>query len=371
MKALKKRFCIVLGVINIVFLVCILVLAMILNEISGSLESQNIVERWVVDDTRSSQFSLFFSENLDTSLNDIYTLRQSIDDGLVEASISAPTENGRVFIDAYSSEKQFYASSTRKDYTPTASVTATLTGGDFFLFHPLKMLSGSYYLHDSLMKDRILIDENLAWQFFGSSNAVDMPIKINGLYFYVAGVFEVPDDDETSFVYGEKPRIFLDYNFFTDENYQNENIISSYEICIPDPVKNFATNILDEKIFFDENEYALVENSARYDLFNLTDYFFDGGVNAAVTKSITYPYWENAARISTSKASKFAGFIAILAVVPILSLLFGIVMLWVKRKAIWKFIFDKIKLIYIKLKPRFKHRNMLIIKKLHKKKGED
>ena len=38
-----------------------------------------------------------------------------------------------------------------------------------------------YYLPDAVMKDQILVDENVAWQLFGSSNVAGKTVSIGNL----------------------------------------------------------------------------------------------------------------------------------------------------------------------------------------------
>ncbi len=75
-------------------------------------------------------------------------------------------------------------------YSDRASITARAfgVGGDFFTFHPLKLLSGSYFDGEDLNKDGVVIDENVAWQLFGSNNVAGMYVEINGVQYPVRGV---------------------------------------------------------------------------------------------------------------------------------------------------------------------------------------
>ena len=52
------------------------------------------------------------------------------------------------------------------------SVSAKAIGvaGDFFLFHPLKLLDGSFFSGSDVMQDYVVIDEDMAWQLFGSND---------------------------------------------------------------------------------------------------------------------------------------------------------------------------------------------------------
>ncbi|MDE7308225.1 MAG: hypothetical protein K2N61_06095 [Lachnospiraceae bacterium] len=58
--------------------------------------------------------------------------------------------------------------------------TAYSVGNNFFLFHPLQLLSGGYINTKNVMKDYIFLDEEAAWRLFGSSDIAGMYAYING-----------------------------------------------------------------------------------------------------------------------------------------------------------------------------------------------
>lgn len=60
-------------------------------------------------------------------------------------------------------------------------------GGNFFDFHPIRLLSGNYISPDDLMKDRVLLDEDTAWLLFGGTQLEGLSFKIDGVPFVVAG----------------------------------------------------------------------------------------------------------------------------------------------------------------------------------------
>ena len=49
-------------------------------------------------------------------------------------------------------------------------------------------MSGSYFDGEDLYKDGVVIDENVAWQLFGSNNVAGMYVEINGVQYPVRGV---------------------------------------------------------------------------------------------------------------------------------------------------------------------------------------
>jgi hypothetical protein len=67
-------------------------------------------------------------------------------------------------------------------------------GGDFFLFHPLRLLSGGYITGEDLMHDRVVLDEELAWKLFGGSDVAGLTVTISDKPYLVAGVVRREED---------------------------------------------------------------------------------------------------------------------------------------------------------------------------------
>ena len=72
--------------------------------------------------------------------------------------------------------------------------SAIAVGGNFFDFHPIRLLNGTYLAESDLMKDRVLLDEDLAWLLFGGTDLQGMPMEINGVPFVVGGVVQREQD---------------------------------------------------------------------------------------------------------------------------------------------------------------------------------
>lgn len=316
MDDIKKQRYKFIAAVNAISIVGLAVMLIILFNLKSALPSQLAAERWNSSDERFAQVSLFYSETNRTDLNNIYTMRVNIEKKLAENSVEAASPDARMWIDAFSAPMALSVSSQRSDYTVTADANCFATGGDFFKFHPLKLLSGCYYSDEDLMQDRVILDNDLAWQLFGSYDIQGMTVVINGQRFYIAGVI-LPDDDTASeYARGETPVMYMSYTAAERLTEGNPPLITSYEVCLPDPVTGLAENIVRDVSGADDKNIRIVNNTERFSLKSLWKRTFDGGKSAAEFYPMAYPFWENAARITEERASDtFAAALAF-AVIP-------------------------------------------------------
>lgn len=343
----RKKLYIILAVINGAAIILAAVLWAVFTSVTGRLSSQQAAKRWSKE--RYSQLSVFYDNSAGINIDGVYTMRAEIEKKLTENSVSQENPMGRLWFDAYSAQSTLTVQSPREDYKVSADAIVTATGGDYFLFHPLKLLSGAYYAPDELMQDRVIIDYNLAWQLFGSKDADGMTVLINGTRYYVAGVVEPDQDKASEYVYGTKPHIYMSYDALK-RIYSGADVpVTTYEVCLPDPVTGLAAKIVDDVNTVDDTLCEIVENSARYDILRLYKIAFDGGKRAVVDKSIVYPFWENAARMTEENAAVLLVWISAAVLVPILTALYFIGMLIHRRKRIWAFIKDKLTWLFDKL----------------------
>ena len=157
--------------------------------LQNSLPDQNAAARWSKNHD-VAQISIFFTEDQKITEDSVKELAWKLTQALTEQAIGKDEKksSGRELVMAYSAEGQITLNREGK----TLTVNAVGVGGDFFLFHPLTLLSGQY-LNTSLdMKDGIVLDEDTAWQLFGSSNIVGQTVEIGGLPFYIRGVVKKP-----------------------------------------------------------------------------------------------------------------------------------------------------------------------------------
>ena len=292
------------------------------------LQSQYEYKRWRGEnELEFSQVSCFVPVGQGVSKADIYTFRSAMLTKLTEASIATdPTP----FTDAWS------CSGTMKVFSDKASGTASVTavGGDFFDFHPLTLVSGHYISDDTLMKDEVVLDRELAWFLFGSDEVVGLMFNAAGVQVTVAGVVERETDSSSSKAYTDGMGLFMNYDTYCDiyNGLTGGDIVAKdlgyvsgagtaitcYEIVLPNPVKNFAINAVKDK--FPIGSGVIYENTGRFSVAKLFPLVFKLG-SRSVQKGVPYPYWENAALYAESKASYLMVLGTALIVFPALLLL--------------------------------------------------
>jgi hypothetical protein len=161
---------------------------------------------------------------------------------------------------------------------------------------------GSYLSRDDLMKDRVLIDEALAWRLFGATGLTGFEVRMQGKVndktfdqiFIIAGVISRDNDFASLRTHTDEFGLFMDYNALmalTD----GEVEISTYELVMPDPISGFAYNSFSEAI--SDQRVHIVENSTRFSLGNSFSLLGSFGQHSIRNDNIALPYWENAARI--------------------------------------------------------------------------
>ncbi len=279
-----------------------------LHRVRNALITQSAAKAWRGEsEMRFAQLSVFLpNDNLATE-DDVRSFRQALDSALVTASLEAP-EGGSLCDDAYSGT----ASLTVQNGKKSVSVKTVGVGGDFFLFHPLRLISGSYLTADDFMRDRVVLDENLAWALFGSSDVAGMSVTINGLQYPIAGVVAREDDFATKKAYTDDVGMFMCIEAM---NAISETKLSCYELVAPNMVSGFAYNIVQEK--FKPDGGVIVENSKRFSTFSLLDIVLNFGTRSMNEKGILYPYWENAARMCEDYAALYLLGLVLFLIYPI------------------------------------------------------
>lgn len=297
----------VLGISGGISFVLFLILAFIANHLGQSQDSQSMAERWS-EDGKSSQVSCFFSVNSGITEDGIKEFEHSIDRALTDAAVVQESENpgARLWADAYSADGKITVSSDRS----SVQADAVGIGGDFFLFHPLKLLSGAYFSGNDLNQDYCVIDQDAAWQLFGSNDVAGMTVYISGIPHIVTGVVQREEGRLTEAAGLDSTLVYVSYQTLSELGINNG--INHYEIVMPNPVSNFAYNYVKEQLGSSEKESEVVENTSRYSFLSRLKLIPQFGTRSMNGKAIIYPYWENIAR----------GYEDILTVVTLFELLF-------------------------------------------------
>ncbi len=308
------------GICAILFLILTGVIALL----AGAQAEQRIARRWS-SEGGTAQVSCFFSPNAGVTQDSIESFEHSLDNALKEASIEqeSPNPGARLWADAYSADGTITLSTDKG----AVQADALGIGGDFFLFHQLRLLSGSYFSGNDLMHDYVILDRETAWQLFGSTDVAGMLVTISGRPHMVIGVVERPSGKLYEAAGLDGPRVFVSYE--TLSAYGNSGGINHFEIVMPNPVKQYALNYVREQLGSQEREVEVLENSTRYSIGKRLRLLLDFGTRSMNGKAIIYPYWENVAR----------GYEDILALLTLFQMVFaiypsGVLLVWIVIR--WK-----------------------------------
>lgn len=312
-----------LGISAGISAVIFLILTGVISLLSGRLTEQQIAKRWS-SEGGVAQVSCFFSPNAGISQDTIESFEHSLDSKLKEASIELTSSNpgARLWADAYSADGTITLTSDK------ASIQADALGigGDFFLFHQLLLLNGSYFSGNDLMKDYVVLDEDAAWQLFGSNNVAGMTVNIGGRPHMVIGVVQRPKGRLYEAAGLDSMRVYVSYE--TLSTYGSCSGINHYEIVMPNPVKEFALGYVQEQLGSKEKEVEILENSTRYRLGKRLKLLMEFGTRSMNGKAIIYPYWENVARGYEDILTLLTLFQMLFLIYPSVLLLIWIIIRW-------------------------------------------
>ena len=284
-----------------------------LRVMSGTLCTLDAAERFQGEgETRFAQLAVFMPEGKGKSEEDIQRFRLSLDATLVEQSLETP-ENGSLTIDAYCG---FAGVTVSSENTTGSTVEAVGVGGDFFYFHPLTLLGGSYIRSDDLMDDLVVLDEETAWRLFGGTDLAGLTMYINGEPFVVAGVIARETDFASRKAYTGDGGVYMSFSALS--RLVETASITCYEIVMPNPIRNFAKGILED---FPAEGGDLVENSSRYDFSHLLEVAKSFAERSMRLNGVIYPYWENAVRLTEDYAALLTVLAIVFAVCPALTAL--------------------------------------------------
>jgi hypothetical protein len=323
-------------ILNAVLLVGVLVSAVKLSETTHRLITQSAAAVWRgSSEMRFAQVSCFLPADEAKTQTDVLSFEQTLDSEMTAASLTAP-EGGKLWDDAWSGR----ASLNIEGKKGTLTVKTIGVGGDWFLFHPLVLRSGSYLTSRDYMQDRVVLDEELAWSLFGSYDVAGMSVTINGRPYPIAGVVHRESDSATKKAYQDGPGMFMDYGAL---NAIQATKIDCYEAVLPDVVTGFAKNIVSQKFagiasqdqgassagsssaatsaqkpsaVQTGSQAVVIENSSRFSFGSLVKVLGDFGVRSMNANGILYPYWENAARLTEDYAALYLLLIFLFALCP-------------------------------------------------------
>ncbi len=266
-----------------------------MHAVTATLDSQKAAERWQGASGRSfSQVSCFLPNDKKLTLEQVYAFRGSMYQKLRDASLDPDTDRG-LYRDAWCCLGKLHVGTGRQ----SGEVGVIAVDGNFFDFHPLRLLSGSYLRPEDLMGDRVLLDRETAWLLFGGTDLAGMSFTVEGTPFVVAGVYEHESDAFSQKAHGEGMTVFMSYDAYTALT--GTEGVSCYEFVMAEPIKGFAYTAAQEK--FPVKDAEIVSNSTRFETGKLFRLARNWNERSMRKSSAVYPYWENAARAAEDRAA--------------------------------------------------------------------
>jgi len=260
------------------------------------------------------------------------SFRHELDSALQEASVELESENAnaRLWADAYSADGTISLSSDRA----RVEANAIGIGGDFFLFHPLPLRSGAYFSGNDLMQDYCVIDEDAAWQLFGSNDVEGQIVYIGETPHIISGVVERPQGRLEEAAGLTDTLVYVSYQ--TLNHLGMHSGINHYEIVMPNPVKNYAYQLVAGQLGSNEKEVEVIENTSRYSLLNRVKLLTKFGTRSMNGKAIIYPYWENIARGYEDIIGLITLGAMLFLIYPVAVILVTVILWWRHREWTWK-----------------------------------
>lgn len=279
-----------------------LLLAAALHLFSGYLKERLPHEltaiRWD-EEGDTAHISVYFTES------EKYALKQNLENTsfrlegwyhqilqeLQNASIALDEEasaTARLAIYAYSASGEVSLSTEQG----STKVKAYGVGGDFFQFHPLKLVYGGYFSESDLMQDRIVIDTETAWKLFGSNDVAGMFVKINGIPHMVVGVYEREEGYFNDAAGNGVSSVYVSHK--TLYQHGQYHGLETAEYLIPNPVSGFAVDLVQKQC--SDMDVEIIEHQERFTINGLWNVMKQAGTRSMSLSGITFPYWENMAR---------------------------------------------------------------------------
>ena len=331
-KNIRAQHVIIIAV-NALCLAALIVCLVLSASVKAPLRSQQAADAWAGQSgERFAQLSVFFTDSSGFNEEGIHGLLASLDSALLSVSLES-TPDRDLYTHAWSASGEVSISSERG----SATAPAIGVGGDFFLFHPLYLRSGTYLSPNDVMKDRVVLDEELAWRLYGSVQIAGFQVLINEKPFTVAGVISREKDFASAKAYGgaisresdfagARPNtggagLFMSFEALAEMT-GGETGITCYEIVMPDPITGFALSSLTDAVT--DPDAHIVENSARFSLGKSFAAIGSFGERSMRIDAMAYPYWENAARYAEDLRALLLVLTLLFAICPVV---FGVIYL--------------------------------------------
>ncbi|MBO4337648.1 MAG: ABC transporter permease, partial [Lachnospiraceae bacterium] len=151
--------------------------------------------RFAAGDVSYHQVSAFWPADTKMGRGDISAVRASLARSLNEASFIQEDVNGKLWTDAFTaSATGDLTRLSEVGQTGKEGVVIMGVGGDFFLFHPMELITGSPFFDQQINDDLVFIDDKTAWALYGSCDIAGQRLYVDQRPFVISGVYRSPED---------------------------------------------------------------------------------------------------------------------------------------------------------------------------------
>lgn len=297
----KYRYPVKHVLLILVLLWVLLVLLLSIRKQDRENVSQHIAERYLKGTT---QVSVFLEEQEQVSEWDIRELLSYIYEQIQREEADLK-EKKHTLPYCYSSQVETAAKRKNK------SISVSLYGvcGDFFAFHPFPLRCGGYLEEMEagceVPTGKAVVTTQTAFALCGSTDVAGLTLLLNGKPFLIQGVIEVADAKAESRM-SEEERAGLWQIYISGADFKQlfsegeEFSVTALEVLLPNPVKNYGSSLLGQCVqqkLASVERMEIVENSGRFSFPCLIQRVKEWKKYIVRQDAITYPFWENAARV--------------------------------------------------------------------------
>ncbi len=220
-----------------------------------------------------------------------------------------------------------------KSGTNRCDAALNIVAGDFFVIHPLPIIRGGYLSESDLMHDRVILDEQAAWDLFYSVNVTGQYLELEGRPCVVAAVVDTPAGkyNEMAAVGTGLAWVLSDCPALAEQEIR----FTCLEAILPEPVDGFAVltmqNVLAEAL---PRPAAVTDHATRFSLNHRWRILGELTTRGIAGEGVAYPDWERAAQLTENHLARRLIPEAVLLLIPAVSLL--VFLLWLKRSQSWR-----------------------------------
>lgn len=254
----------------------------------SALSSQLAAERWQTEEKPYAMASVFLPDTAAIPQTAVDEIRLNIEKAVTAAGLS--TEE-YPWLYAFSQTQK----ATLKSGLASTDVEMTMISGDYFTFHPLPIRTGWYFSESELMRDRIILDRQTAWDLFYSDNVVGQALEWDGQKYVVAAVVDTESSNFNDMAASATKRAWA----FADSPAADETAgFTCVELVLPQPVDGFAVSTMQSVLeAYLPDDIAVTDNTERFSLLNRWNALRSLSTRWLSFQGIDYPYYENAAKL--------------------------------------------------------------------------